>query len=301
MIPYSSKDSGNSISPPFYADSSQMATTSLNDIATAIELHEEGFWASKKLSNISFPADGNRYCFAVEDSSFWFEHRNNCLLDVLSLFPPNGCLFDIGGGNGFVANAIQASGRDVVLIEPGLDGVRNAHRRGIKQIIWGTVEEASLRQGSMPAIGLFDVLEHIEEDVGFLKKLYKLQPSPARIYLTVPALQPFWSHEDRLAGHWRRYSLKHISGILGAAGYKVEFASYFFGFLILPIFLFRVIPYHFGVGRKAETEEGVRADHQPNQTATQKVLRWLMSRERARIARDAKIRFGSSCLVVAQK
>jgi hypothetical protein len=292
MIPHSSKGE---------MDSSQMASAPLSDIATAIELREEGFWAAKRLSKISFPADGNRYCFAVEDSSFWFEHRNECILDTLSLFPPNGRFFDIGGGNGFVANAIQTSGRDVVLIEPDLDGVRNAHKRGIRQIIWGTVEEAGLRQGTMPAIGLFDVLEHIEDDVGFLRKLYALQPRSARIYLTVPALQPLWSNEDRLAGHRRRYSLKHLSGILEDAGYRVEFATCFFGFLILPIFLFRVIPYRFGMGRKTETEAGVRADHQPNQSATQKLLRCLMSRERARIAQGAKIRFGSSCLIVAQK
>jgi hypothetical protein len=49
---------------------------------------------------------GDSDCFALEDSSFWFAHRNACLLAVLRQFPTIGPFFDVGGGNGFVAAAL---------------------------------------------------------------------------------------------------------------------------------------------------------------------------------------------------
>lgn len=52
----------------------------------------------------------------------------------------------------------------VVLLEPGPDGVRNARRRGVRQVLRGTLEAAGFLPDSIPSAGLFDVLEHIEDD-----------------------------------------------------------------------------------------------------------------------------------------
>jgi hypothetical protein len=80
----------------------------------------------------------------VEDSSFWFAHRNSCILEAIKLFPPRGEFFDVGGGNGYVERAIQESGIDVVLVEPGLAGVRNALHRGVRQVVRATLDDAGL-------------------------------------------------------------------------------------------------------------------------------------------------------------
>src|ERR1039458_6087671 len=103
-----------------------MHTSNLREIAPNLELGQDGWWSSRQLSAVSYPEEGNALCFSVEDSSFWFGHRNRCILAAIKLFPPPGALFDVGGGNGYVARAIQESGLEVVLVEPGLAGVRNA-------------------------------------------------------------------------------------------------------------------------------------------------------------------------------
>jgi hypothetical protein len=83
-----------------------------------------GVWRGRGTEPVSYPAAGNNACFALEDSSFWFAHRNACLLAVLRQFPAIGPFFDIGCGNGFVAAVLQSGGGvPVVLVEPGADGV----------------------------------------------------------------------------------------------------------------------------------------------------------------------------------
>jgi len=76
----------------------------LKSISMGLELGDDGIWYSTDTENISYPSEGNDACFAVEENSFWFKHRNKCITSVVKCFPPenNGTIFDIGGGNGFV-------------------------------------------------------------------------------------------------------------------------------------------------------------------------------------------------------
>jgi hypothetical protein len=54
-------------------------------------------------------------------------------------------------------------------------------------------------------VTLMDVVEHIEDDRGFLAELTgKLEPG-ARLVITVPALTSLWSGWDVALGHFRRY------------------------------------------------------------------------------------------------
>lgn len=273
----------------------------LDDIARNLELRAEGLWAAKSISEVSFPREGHEQCFAVEDRSYWFQHRNQCIREVLRAFPPGGTFVDIGGGNGYVARSLQEDGLDVVLVEPGLDGVRNAAKRGVKTVVWSTLEDAEFLPGALSAAGLFDVLEHVANDERFLSRLNRLQPPGGRLYLTVPAGPALWSREDALAGHYRRYTLATLAGVVQRAGYTVEFGTYFFQFLWLPVLLARALPYRLGLGRRRETVENVRADHEAHNRLLRAVLGRAESFELARIARQQRSRIGSSCLLVARR
>ena len=140
----------------------------INKIASNIKMANDGIWYSKKIRKISYPENCSEFCFPLEDHSFWFRHRNQCILETMRSFPPNGTILDVGGGNGFVSHAIQKSGMDVILVEPNIQGIRNAKSRGLQSIICSTLEDAGFAENSVPAIGIFDVLEHIENDVYFL-------------------------------------------------------------------------------------------------------------------------------------
>jgi len=278
-----------------------MAIESLRRRAPNLELGPEGWWVSETLSKVSYPEAGNELCYAVEESSFWFEHRNRCILEVMKLFPPAGTLFDVGGGNGCVARAIQQSGFEVVLVEPGLAGVRNAVKRGIRQVVRSTLADAGFRAETLPAVGLFDVIEHIAGDREFLTGTSRLLIPGGRVYITVPAYPWLWSHEDIQAGHFRRYDLSGLSNVLDKAGYVIDFATYIFSFLPLGILFRRALPYRLGFGTKEASEAAVRSDHEASHPIIRHLLRILTRSELSRIATGRPLRRGGSCLVVARK
>lgn len=268
----------------------------LQNLANNLE-YKDGIWFSREnKKTISYPPEGNQNSFTLEENSFWFEHRNQCIVKLVKNFSPDSYLFDIGGGNGFVSQALEKEGINTVLVEPGEQGVLNAKKRNLKNLICSTVEEAEFHSDAVPSIGLFDVLEHIEKDELFLKKLHKLLVSNGKIYISVPSYRFLWSSEDDLAGHYHRYTLKTLRKSLLGAGYTILYSTYIFSYLPIPIFLLRSIPSKLGWSKKKiEIKDHQRAHER--MPMLEKVHRW----ELKQISKLKTIPFGGSCLLVATK
>lgn len=269
-------------------------------IATNLIQDADGIWTARSQSSISYPDEGNLNCLALEADSFWFKHRNRCIQSVVQRFSPPGTLFDVGGGNGYVAMGLQRAGIPVVLVEPGWQGVQNARTRGVRMLICSTLEDAGFLPGSLPAVGAFDVLEHIESDEGFLSAVHQRLVSGGYLYLTVPAFQALWSADDDYAGHYRRYTLAGLRSRLERAGYQVVFASYIFSMLPLPIWLGRALPTRLGL-RKQEAWDRYQAEHSAQPGLVGRALDGLLGLELAFLRSGKSIPFGGSCLVAARK
>jgi SAM-dependent methyltransferase len=264
--------------------------------ADGLQLNPDGVWRGRGAEPVSYPAEGNLACFAIEDRSFWFAHRNACLLALLRQFPATGPFFDIGGGNGFVAAMLQSeAGMPVVLVEPGADGVRHAQTRGLRTVVHATLKEAHFRDGSLPAIGFFDVMEHIDDEQEFLGEIRRCLTADGRIYVTVPAGRWLWSDADVQAGHFRRYTRARLKRALKCAGFRPLFMSKAFSFLPLPLFLCRSLPSLFG--HRPLPSRSYSNQHRPRGRT---LMEWVWRWERARLARGRSIPWGTSCLAVAE-
>jgi len=270
-------------------------------ISTRLTLSSNGIWYSAESENVSYPAGGSKACFSIEDNSFWFQHRNHCITTVISAFPPaeNGTIFDIGGGNGFVSLHIANKGFNVALVEPSKSGAMHAKQRGIKNIICATSETAGFNYESLPAIGLFDVIEHIENDAEFLSAMYSLLKPGGNLYLTVPLYQALWSNEDKLAGHYRRYTTTSAKEVVKAAGFEIEYFSCFFRALPLPIYLLRALPYKLGLTKEA-TEASLKA-HTKSSSLTHRLINAILKPELKQLRNKQQMRFGASLILVAKK
>jgi len=260
----------------------------------------ELLYTSATCEGISYPDDGNQNCYLIENNSFWFSHRNNCIIQTIKHFPPPGTIFDVGGGNGFVSLGIKQAGFEVALIEPGHVGARNARKRGIAPVICGKLEDVGFDANSIPAVGLFDVLEHLEDDQKFLMYLLeKLQPG-GFIYATVPAYKFLWSEIDELSGHKKRYTLQSLNKLFRESGYDVEYLSYIFVPLPLGILLLRVLGPKRRLSDRNRNSRS-RSQHQGMNPFFRKILELSLRFEYLLIKRLWRIPFGSSCVVVAQK
>ena len=271
----------------------------LGAYSSGLRLGSDGVWTAQQSFQVAYPTSGHHACFEVEESSFWFQHRNTCIAAVIDRFPPpgSGPIFDVGGGNGVVAAGLSARGWPVVLVEPGEVGCRNALARGLQDVVHGTFEGASFRDGALPAVGLFDVIEHIEDDVAFLRTVgSKLIPG-GTIYATVPAYRWLWSIDDEEAGHARRYTKRSITDALQSAGFQLAYVSYFFSPLPLGILLLRTIPSLLRLLRTVSPDRTLR-EHKPGGLLQQALTSIL--RIEQRLIPHRRIPFGSSILVHAR-
>ncbi len=273
-------------------------TISIEAISTNLEMREPGIWFAKSQSRVSYPENASSWCFEVEHYSFWFRHRNHCIGAALKRFPPAGPVFDIGGGNGLVTKAIGDLGLEAVLVEPGIGGIRNAVARGLNPVICATLEDAGFRPQTLHAAGMFDVIEHIADDQSFLRTIHRLLTPGGRLYITTPAYNALWSDEDNYAGHCRRYTRQTLTRALASAGFRIEYMTYIFAILPLPIFVLRSLPYRLGLRRGISIEQEYR-EHRPMKGIAGRMVESLFAAELRAIRRGSSVPFGGSCLAIA--
>ncbi len=133
--------------------------TNIKEIKANLEYDERGFWISRAESeSISYPSDGNDIYAEIEEKSFWFNHRNRVISAGVKNFPPKGLIFDVGGGNGYVAKGLIDAGFKCALVEPGVKGAKIAVERGVEEVFCSTLENMNFGNNSVAAVGLFDVI-----------------------------------------------------------------------------------------------------------------------------------------------
>lgn len=273
----------------------------LEQIAKNIEKKGSGIYFSKTISNISYPEDGNEKCLQIEQDSFWFNHRNNVIIETVKKYSPEKTFFDIGGGNGFVAKGLQDSDIKVVLIEPGLNGAINSKKRNIENIVCSTLEDAAFEKSSLDSVGLFDVVEHIEDDYQFIIDIQNYMQPDGHIYITVPAYNILWSNEDDEAGHYRRYSLDQIKELLLKCGFSIEYSTYIFSILPIPILFFRTIPSKLGLKINSNDLAKHKKVHKSKKGIINLIMQKIWNWELRNIKNSKKINFGGSCFIVGKK
>jgi SAM-dependent methyltransferase len=76
------------------------------------------------------------------------------------------------------------------------------------------------------SIVMVNVLEHIEDDSGTVRRLGEALVPGGRLVLYVPAMPALYSKFDREIGHYRRYRKRDLVAILEGSGYRVVDARY---------------------------------------------------------------------------
>ena len=265
------------------------------DVIRGIVLGPDGVWRPSGRSAVSYPAEGHDTCFALEDHSFWFRHRNRCIAGVVSRFPPpQGLpLIDVGGGNGYVAKMLHESGLRTILVEPGASGLYNARKRGLPELVQASTDDLEFVPRSIGAIGLFDVIEHIPDDEAALRALHPILAPGGMIYATVPAHAWLWSSADEHAGHQRRYTRRSLEDLFRNCGYEPVFVSYYFWPLPAPMLFKRVLLERFS--RRRDHADRAQSEHATTSRGIDRLLSW----EASRLGRGRRVPLGASCIVAA--
>jgi SAM-dependent methyltransferase len=260
-------------------------------------------WTTQNDYVVSYPTEGSGACFEFEDQSFWFKHRNQVIEQAIRRYGLVGGtdFLDVGGGNGLQVSYLsrQMPEHRFILSEPSYQGCLNARQRGCEYVYHTTFQEFPFANFAVGAAGLFDVLEHIEDDAGFLAELASFLPAGARVYLTVPAYRWLWSDTDDFAGHYRRYNREMVEQLAVRACLNLLFQSYFFTYLVPLAFLFRHLPYKWR-GKRPQTEILATEGEQHRPSALVNHVFGLGNQLEMRRLQHGRVPFGGSCLIVLE-
>lgn len=127
------------------------------------------------------------------------------------------------------------SGKGIDVADKTLEIARNKIKElGIPEVIIEKNDLFNIENEEYGIIFMFSVFEHLENDLGALKKINNLLGEKGTFIFQVPAHMDMWSKSDELVGHIRRYERDEIIEKLDKAGYSIE-EIYTFGFPILNI------------------------------------------------------------------
>jgi SAM-dependent methyltransferase len=233
--------------------------------------------------------------YALEQNYFWFRGRTRLILWAFERYASRSRSFlEIGCGTGSVLAAI-ARGHPTVAVwgsEAYLEGLQFARTR---------VDSARLMQmdarcvpfvDEFDAIGLFDVIEHVEEDQAVLLQASRALKPGGILLITVPQHRFLWSPADEHAGHARRYARSELVRKVEQAQLRVLRCTSFVSVLFPLLLISRI--------RRRGREYDPRAEYRVPRFIN-KLLEVALNAERVAIRLGAALPFGGSLLLVAER
>lgn len=170
----------------------------------------------------------------AEATHFWFQVRKKWILDKIEKFAlPPASVLEVGCGSGYVSSFLARHGYDVTGCEYYKDALEMAWPN-FKQM-QGSAEQLPFDDASFDVVGLFDVIEHFEDDTLPLNESVRVLKKDGIIVMTVPARVELWSFIDERSLHKRRYTKSTLCNILAGAGLETVLIEYMFMSLYYPM------------------------------------------------------------------
>ena len=243
-----------------------------------------------------FPSYSHDELILLEDKNFWFKNRNKIITRLIKkYFPTMNSFAEVGCGTGFVLHSVRKSFPDakITAIEIYANALEHARSRiPDARLIQADVHNFPFKK-EFDLVGMFDVLEHIDNDLSALKNLrHSLKPGGG-ILVTVPQHKWLWSASDTLACHRRRYTRNELDEKLRNAGFRpIKFFS-FITFLLPVLALSRFT--------RSRNEKGMdAADELKISKLFNKLFYLVCSLERSFIKSGVSFPAGGSLAAIAQ-
>ena len=145
-----------------------------------------------------------------------------------------GPLVDVGSGGGLFLGMMQARGFRVAGLDFSREAAAVAWRTQRAPSVCADFERAPFRPGSLAAITMFHVLEHVYDPGGYLRVARGLLAPEGRLVVQVPnagswqfrLLGRAWNGVD-VPRHLSNFRDRDLERLLGASGFEVVRRTYF--------------------------------------------------------------------------
>ena len=237
------------------------------------------------------------HLYSLETHNYWFRARNALLTWALRKYFRTARMFlEIGCGTGFVLAGVARAMPQLTVhaSEVSSSGLPFAAQRAPRAELFQMDARAIPFAEHFDVIGLFDVLEHIEEDAAVLAQAHRALRCGGGLVITVPQHPFLWSQYDEHAHHVRRYAARELRAKVLQAGFRVVMMTSFVSLLLPLMMLSRRRQ------RRPAADYDVLADLRVG-GITNFVLESILAIERALIRIGIRFPAGGSLLLVARR
>ncbi len=187
--------------------------------------------------------------YKLEDKHWWFLGRRRIFLKLLDEYLPVPAgerkrrILDVGCGTGALLKYFSRYG-SAQGVDMDEDAIAFCHMRGAHSVQKVGPLPLPFEDDTFDLITILDVLEHIDDDEGTLRELYRILRPGGMLMISVPAYQFLWGPQDEISKHKRRYIAPQIRVLLKQTGFQVKKLSYFNTILFPVVAVIRVLrPY----------------------------------------------------------
>jgi SAM-dependent methyltransferase len=225
---------------------------------------------------------------AVEERMWWYRGLHANLLGQLRRHAGDEPrVLDAGCGTGGLLKRLPAA---AVGLDAAEVAVRYARRRG-RPVVVGSINELPFAAGAFAAVVSADVLAHRSVDEAkALAELHRCLAPAGVVVLNLPAYGWLASDHDRRVHQVRRYTRSGLAGLLGRAGFRAIFTTYW-NSILFPLMVMRRLLLGGGAG----------GDVRLLPAPVEAVFRGAVGLEARLIARGLALPFGGSVLAVGVK
>ena len=181
--------------------------------------------------------------FRMQRDHFWYRGRHRFLLHAVRRHLGGGRkgndglrAIDLGGGcGGWVSTFLERA--PVPVAEMALADSSASALEMAATVLPARVERHQVDLLQLPwrnrwdVVFLLDVLEHIPEDERAMREIAQALRPGGYLFVTTPAIPTFWTWNDTVVGHQRRYTKRDFRALGGACGLEVV-GSHYFMFLL---------------------------------------------------------------------
>lgn len=191
--------------------------------------------------------------YSQEEKHFWFISRKEFIFQNFQKYIKlDDTIIEIGAGTGNVSRYLKKKGyRNISVGEMHLKGLEYALSYGLNECYQFNLLDTPF-ENEFDTVCLFDVLEHIHDDILALQNVHKMLKKNGSLILTVPSHMWLWNRDDAIAGHKRRYTRNELVQRLEQNGFEVLNSIYFFISITPLLFLRRILNKDDGSNVKSE-------------------------------------------------
>ncbi|MBL4889013.1 MAG: class I SAM-dependent methyltransferase [Candidatus Lindowbacteria bacterium] len=206
-------------------------------------------------------------------------------------------VLDIGCGGGQWAMHLKNEfGKHVYGADLSFTSVEAAMRNGIKCAV-SDADSSPFQDKSFDLVTALDVIEHLEDDIAFLRDAHRLLRPGGIALIHVPANPNMYSYWDRIHGHYRRYSKRGLEAAINRAGFSCLNVSYSHSALLFPALGVRLLR---NAQFKGESAPEGTSEHVVLPPAINSLAK-LYYRCEAKLNAAVDLPFGLSLVAIGQK